>query len=106
MFKNFKIRDYDFKLVLMVLALSIIGVFAIGSAEESLQLRQLAGVIVGVILMLVISFCNYSLILKLYWGLYIVNLILLVMVQVMGETNNTGAQRWLKIGGLKLPKYC
>ena len=101
MFKNFKIRDYDFKLVLMVLALAIIGVFAIGSAEESLQSRQLAGVIAGVILMLVISFFNYSLILKLYWVMYFLNVVLLVMVQVMGETNNTGAQRWLKIGGLQ-----
>ena len=43
MFKKYRVRDYDFKLVLLVLALSAIGVIAIGSAEESLVTRQLAG---------------------------------------------------------------
>ena len=42
MFKNYRLRDFDFKLVLMVLALAGIGVMTIGSAEPSLQTRQLA----------------------------------------------------------------
>ena len=100
MFKKLRIRDYDFKLVFMVLALSVVGVVAIGSAEESLQNRQLAGVAAGVFLMLVISFFNYSLVLRFYWVLYVINIILLYMVRVMGEDSH-GAQRWLKIGGLQ-----
>ena len=44
MFKRYRLRDYDFKLVLLILALSAVGVIAIGSAEPSLQSRQLAGV--------------------------------------------------------------
>ncbi len=58
MFVKFKIRDYDFKLALMVIALASIGVMAIGSAEESLQAKQLAGVVAGVFRMVVISFFN------------------------------------------------
>lgn len=101
MFKKLRLRDYDFKLVLMVISLAVIGVVAIGSADESLRSRQLAGVVAGTFLMVAISFFNYSHLLRLYWVIYIVNIVLLVMVQFMGETNNTGAQRWLKIGGLK-----
>ena len=100
MFKKLRIRDYDFKLVFMVLALSAIGVIAIGSAEESLRTRQLAGVAVGVFLMIVLSFFNYSLLLKFYWIMYILNIVLLILVREMGEDRH-GAQRWLKIGGLQ-----
>lgn len=100
MFKRYRIRDYDFKLVLMVLALSIIGVIAIGSAEESLQSRQLAGVIAGAFVMVVISFFDYTMILKLNWLMYAANLVLLVAVWQLGEDSH-GAQRWLQIGGLQ-----
>ena len=67
MFRNYRIRDYDFKLMAMILALASIGIMAIGSAEESLQKRQLAGVVAGAVAMIIISFFNYSMILKLYW---------------------------------------
>lgn len=60
MFRNYQIRDYDFKLVLMVTALSIIGILAIGSAQESVQAKQVAGVVAGAFLMVVISFFNYK----------------------------------------------
>ena len=42
MLKRYKLRNYDFKLVLLVLAISIIGIMAVGSAKESLQERQIA----------------------------------------------------------------
>ncbi len=100
MFKNYRIRDYDFKLILMVVVLSLVGVFAIGSAEEDLQLRQLGGMAAGIVIMVVLSFFNYSSLLRLNWLMYGTNLLLLTLVWVMGRTGN-GAQRWLKIGGLQ-----
>ncbi len=98
MHRKYRIRDYDFKLVLMVLCLSAIGVMTIGSAEESLRTRQLAGVVAGAILLFVISFFDYTWILKLNWLMYIANLALLVAVWQFGSNTN-GAQRWLQIGG-------
>jgi len=97
MLKGYRVRDYDFKLILMMLALSIIGVLAVGSAKEDLQSKQLAGVIGSLFLMLVISFFDYSIILKLYWLMYIGNLVLLSLVAYAG-TRIGGAQRWLQIG--------
>lgn len=101
MFVKFRIRDYDFKLVLMVLALAGIGVMAIGSAEASLRTKQLAGVVVGAFLMIVISLFNYSWIIRLNWLIYAGNLALLLAVRFAGDEGRLGAQRWLEIGGLR-----
>jgi len=100
MFKNYRLRDYDFKLIIMVLMAAGIGVLTIGSAEESLQTKQLVGVISGAVLMLIISLINYSAYLRLNWLMYLGNLVLLILVIAAGEDAG-GAQRWLKIGGLQ-----
>lgn len=100
MLKHYKIRYYDFKLVIMVIALAVIGIIAVGSAEPSLQNRQIAGFAFGLFLMLVISLFDYSVLLKLYWLMYIFNLVLLVLVIIMGKDTN-GSQRWLKIAGIQ-----
>lgn len=100
MFRNYRLRDYDFKLILMVLALSAIGVFTIGSAEESLQMRQFYGVLAGFILMIGLSFFNYNTILKLNWLIYAGMLVLLGLVLAVGKGRGV-AQRWLEIGSLR-----
>ena len=99
MFKHYKIRDFDFKLVFMILALATIGVVAINSAEPSLRNKQLFGVVAGTVLMLVIAFFDYTMLLKLNWLMYIGNLGLLLSVLLFGSDSH-GAQRWLQIGGL------
>lgn len=103
MFKQYRIRDYDFKLILLTVALSVIGVMAIGSAKESLQNKQIMGVLLGVFLMVIISFFDYTLLLKLYWLMYAGNIVLLAWVAISGDIGGTGggAQRWLEIGGFR-----
>lgn len=100
MLKQYRIRDYDFKLVILVIALTVIGIFAVGSAKESSQKMQIAGFILGLFLMIVISLFDYSVLLKLYWLFYITNMVLLVLVAVMGELIN-GAQRWVVLFGIQ-----
>ena len=99
-FKKFKIRDYDFKLILMVAALTVIGVFAVGSAESTLFKKQMYGAIAGLVIMLVLSVIDYHFVLKFYIVMYVLNIALLVLVIVLGESSHN-AQRWLKIGGIK-----
>ena len=62
--QKLRIKDFDFKLVILVLATSILGIMVIGSAKESLQSRQLMGLVLGVFLMLLIAFTDYGFILK------------------------------------------
>ena len=100
MFSRFRIRDFDFKLVFMTIALAGIGIMVIGSAEPSLRNRQLAGAVVGAALMIIISFFNYSWIIRLNWIMYVVNLALLLAVKYLGSDGG-GAQRWLELGGLR-----
>ncbi len=100
MFKNYRVRDYDFKLILMVVAITVIGIMAIGSAKESVQSRQILGAIMGFFLMIVLSFFDYSFFLRFYWLIYAFNLVLLLMVHFFGEEVNN-ATRWLEIGGIQ-----
>ncbi len=100
MIKLYRLKDYDFKLIVFVVALSVIGIFAVSSADASYHNRQIMGVVLGVFLMLVVSFFDYSILLKLYWIIYVVNLVLLTLVRIQGARSH-GATRWLNIGGLQ-----
>ena len=97
MLRGYRLRDYDFKLVIMVIALSVIGYMGVSSAKESLRENQLFGICVGIGFMIIISLIDYRRLLKLYWFMYIGNIVLLVLVQLLGKTVG-GAQRWLEIG--------
>lgn len=102
MFSRYRLRDYDFKLILLVLAASAVGVLAIGSAKASLQNKQIAGVLTGLVMMLIISFLDYTRLLRLNWLMYAGNLLLLGLV-IFSDAGDTGggAQRWLEIGPLR-----
>lgn len=95
--QRYHLKDYRFSLIILVTALSIIGVFIVGSAQADLQWRQLQGVILGLIAMFIISLIDYNWVLKFYWVMYAVNLVLLAAVFLFGETVN-GATRWLNLG--------
>lgn len=101
LFKNIKqrysIRDYRFSLIFLVLTISVIGIFMVGSARPDLMTRQIMGVGLGVIAMLVISLIDYRWILSLYWPIYGLNIIMLATVLLFGETRNN-ATRWLNLG--------
>lgn len=85
----------------MVIALSVIGILVIGSADKSVQDKQIIGLILGLILMVIISLVDYVWLLQFYWFFYVIGLALLAAVIVMG-TNVNGATRWLEIGGITL----
>ena len=102
MLRQYRIRDYNFRLVLWLIALSAIGVLLVGSAEPSLETRQLAGVIAGIIAMLIVSLIDFSWIMNFYWIMYIGNLVMLAAVRLLGFGNNiNGATRWLTIAGIR-----
>ena len=97
--KSFFAADFDFLLTGMVVFLNIIGIFAIGSASAARQTRQVQGMMIGLVIMLIVSFIDYREVLRFYWVIYIGNLVLLSLVLVAGSTGG-GAQRWIEIGGI------
>ncbi|MCR5012088.1 MAG: rod shape-determining protein RodA [Lachnospiraceae bacterium] len=94
--QKLQLKNYNVFLVLLIITINIIGIMAIGSAKESVQSRQIAGMILGVFVMFFISFFDYNLILKFHWLIYGLNIALLILVEVFGDSANN-AQRWLMI---------
>lgn len=97
MLKQYRLRDYRFRLVFYVVALTIIGIMVVGSAKPSVQNKQIAGLILGLIVMVGVSLIDYNFILKFSWIFYFINVALLAAIFVIGEETK-GATRWLKIG--------
>ncbi len=101
MLKRYKLKNYNFLLVILLITISTIGVLLIGSAAREYQSRQLIGVITGLILMVVISLIDYSWILNFSWILYVLNLVLLIILKTGFGEENLGATRWLNICGFQ-----
>lgn len=99
MLRKYRFRDYDFKLVIMLIAISVIGILVVGSAEKSIQNKQILGLILGVVLMVTISLFDYSVLLKFYWVFYIATIGLLLYVRFFGDDVNN-ARRWVSIAGI------
>lgn len=95
---NFKIKYYNWRLLLWVLALSLIGIVVIGSAVPGAgyQSKQIIGLAGSIVFMVIISVINYNSLLKLHWLIYAVCLGLLVVVLLFGKNVN-GATRWIEI---------
>ena len=101
MLKQYRLRDYRFRLVCYVYAITIIGILVIGSAEKSVQDQQILGLFLGTIAMVVASLIDYTWILKFYWLIYLFNLGLLLLVETPLGDKTGGATRWLRLGGFR-----
>ena len=77
MLRRYKLKNYNFRLVILLIAISIIGVLLIGSADSADQKKQAIGVVLGVVIMIIVSLLDYSWLLNFYWVLYIGNLMML-----------------------------
>ena len=100
MIKQYKLRFYNFRLVLLLIAISSIGVVLVTSARADLRNKQLVGLILGLVVMVILSLMDYSWILNFQWIMYGVNIVILLGVRLFGS-NAGGATRWLQIGGFR-----
>ncbi|TCT14964.1 rod shape determining protein RodA [Natranaerovirga pectinivora] len=102
MFRHYQFRRFDFLLALLVIAISIFGIIAIASAsDESFYKRQIFGLVLGIIVMIVMSLVDYRLLGKFYWIIYLFNIGFLVLVLLIG-TNINGATRWINLGFINI----
>lgn len=100
MFKQYKLKNYKFILIALVVILNTIGVALVGSASPGDQKKQIIGMVSGIIIMLLVSYIDYNFILRFSWLIYLGAIGLLGLVIVAGEQSK-GAQRWFKIGGFQ-----
>lgn len=102
MLKQYRMKDYNFRLIIYVTALTLIGINVIGSAQRSVQNKQILGLCMGLVVMVVVSIIDYSFILKFSWLIYVFNigLLSLITLHLFGDEGG-GAVRWIEIGGFR-----
>lgn len=102
MLKKYRLRDFDFRLVILVLLASGISVLSVSSANESYVKTQIAGIVVGFIVMIAIALFDYAWVLKFNWMMYIgvLGLLVLTTYSPLGSTSG-GAQRWITLGTIR-----
>ena len=78
----------------------MIGIVLVGTAREDLKSKQLVGVILGLIIMVILSLMDYSWISNFQWIMYGLNIVLLLVVRLFGDSAN-GAARWIDFGFIR-----
>jgi len=105
--KKYRLRNYNFKIVLYSVVLSILGVMMVRSASVneiqtsilSTVEKQILAVGMGIAIMLILSLIDYHILLKLVFALYAVNIGLLIYVRFINSYEILGAKRWIYIPG-------
>jgi rod shape determining protein RodA len=100
MFKNYKLKDYDFKLILYLCIITIIGILLVNSAQPENTRKQLMGFVAGLAIMIILSFIDYHIWLKIWPVYYFLMVGLLVAVLIKGNTA-LGAKRWFTLFGIR-----
>ena len=108
-FQKYKFRHFNFKLLLYIIFLSVMGILIIRSAtlstgEESTYTKQIMGVVIGMAAMLNVSLNDYRWIAKMYLVVYlgICGLLALTRFTPLGTAAGTGAKRWIDIGPVRI----
>lgn len=99
--RRYHISNYSFLLVITILATGMMGIMYINSANPSYTSKQILGLSLGTVAMILVSLIDYKRIFHYIWLLYGANILLLLLVLVRGKTVG-GAKRWIGIGGFSL----
>ncbi|MBQ5661124.1 MAG: rod shape-determining protein RodA [Lachnospiraceae bacterium] len=102
MLSEYNFRDYNFKILLSVLALNGVGLMVINSAvggDRSYMNRQLIGLFGGLMIAIILSLISYRFILRFSVLIYLACIGILAAVIVMGQLggSGTGSQRWIEL---------
>ncbi|MCD8397672.1 MAG: rod shape-determining protein RodA [Lachnospiraceae bacterium] len=102
MLRQYKLSNYNFRLILWVAILSVLGILVVGSADSDYMTKQILGFVLGIVLMVVISLIDYTWLLNFNWFIYLgANLLLLLVIVSSLGSSGGGATRWLTIGGFR-----
>lgn len=100
---DYNYKNYDFLLVIYMLALNIMGVLIIRSAvsaadfRDTQVVRQIIGSFVGFAMCIVLSLIDYRKIVKQANVIYFFSVLLLIGVKIYGTASGHGAVRWIQL---------
>ncbi|WP_026477144.1 rod shape-determining protein RodA [Alkaliphilus transvaalensis] len=103
------IKKIDYKLILIVIAICLIGVIVVGSAtathalgRENFMKTQVISIILGIVTIAVIMFFDYSTFARFHIPIYVACNGLLLATLLFGTgAERWGANRWIRIGGFQ-----
>ena len=99
MLRNYRLQNYNFKLLFNVLVLMAMGLLFIHSANPSFVVKQALGITMGLGIIIVVSLIDFQVFTRNAEILYIFNVIMLIGVKLFGKDVN-GAKRWFSLGPL------
>lgn len=99
MLKTYELRNYNFKLVILVMLISLMGVVFVNGADASYTKKHILGLGLGLVVMVVVSLIDYNVFCKLWPILYSIDCVVLLLVKLVGYDVN-GAKRWFKLPGI------
>ncbi len=100
---DYDFKQYDFRLVLYMIALNTIGIFIVRSAtsaesfKDPLVVRQILGSFVGLAMCVGISLIDYRKICKWSPWIYVLSVLILAGVKIYGTASGHGATRWITV---------
>src|SRR4051812_4023838 len=97
------IKDFDWFIFLLAIAIALVGVVEIYSAtqynkSESFYVKQIYWIVIGLVMMLVVLTIDYHALAENVPYFYILALLSLVAVLVLGQ-RISGSKSWISLGG-------
>ena len=102
-FERRRLRDFDWLLALLAIGIVCFGTVQIRNAQptENFWVKQLIGLGIGIVAMLLIAFNDYRKLLNIAPAFYIFGLLLLIAVLVPGVGLKINGQRaWIRVPGI------
>ena len=105
-FSEYSLKRYNFKVVFLIAALCVLGYLVLTSAlsndpaRDATLNKQLMGIAIGALFMIVLSVIDYHFVLKAAPIIYAGVVLILGLVLVIGVTYYD-ATRWFRIGGIQ-----
>lgn len=102
--KQYDWKKYNFSLLCVVIVICLIGAFCVklaGGEEKGMALMkgQITGLILGLVLLIILSVVDYHFICQFTLLYYVAGILLTVATHSpLGTDNNTGVNRWVKLG--------
>lgn len=96
---DYNFKRYNFRVILYMLALSFIGILAIWSAtnqDKAMVTKQIIGIVVGLVFMVVLSLIDYHKLLPLSFVVYVGCVVILGAVLLFGKSRGI-ATRWIDL---------
>ena len=99
-----RLKNTEWKILIYVILLLIIGLIALYSASASNEFsefkKQIIWIAIGIPLLFLMMFIDYKILARFSWIFYIISIILLVLVLFTEEIN--GASSWFNIGSFSM----